>query len=95
MKLLCGLLAVALLLSAPLAMASKVTGTVLDVTDTMILVKKGKQRLDIARDANTRVEGELKKGARVTVEYSMTATSIAVKHGKTRVKGKTRTLKQN
>lgn len=83
-----GLLAAALLLVAPLAMANKVTGSVFEVTDTKIVVKKGGQKLDIARDANTRVEGDLKKGAKVTVEYTMTATSIAVKEGKGKTKGK-------
>ena len=85
-----GLLAAALLFAAPLAMAYQVTGPVLEVTDTKIVVQKGKEKWEIARDANTKVEGELKKGAKVTVEYNMTATSIAVKDGmgKGKAKGK-------
>ena len=73
------LLVVALMSIAPLAMANKVTGSVLEVTDTQIVVKKGKGKWEIARDANTVVDGDLKKGAKVTVEYRMTATSIEAK----------------
>jgi len=73
------ILTTALLLVAPMAMAYQVTGPVLDVTDTKIVVEKGKEKWEIARDANTKVQGELKKGAKVTVEYKMTATSVEVK----------------
>jgi len=83
-----GLLMVALLLATPLAMANKVSGSISEVTDSKIVVKKGRQKLDIARDANTAVDGDLKKGARVTVEYTMTATNIAVKEGKRKAKSK-------
>jgi hypothetical protein len=85
-----GLLVVVLLLSAFPAMAGRITGTVSEVTDNNIVVKKGKQKLDIARDANTRVEGYLKKGARVTVEYTMTATGINVNEGKGRIMKKSK-----
>jgi hypothetical protein len=57
----------------------QVTGPVLDVTDSMIAVQKGKDRWEIARDSNTKVNGDLKKGEKVTVHYSMTATNIEVK----------------
>ena len=88
MKRTVGLLAAAMLLAAPMAMAYQVTGPVLEVTDTKIVVQKGKEKWEIARDANTKVEGELKKGAKVTVEYNMTATNIAVKEAKGKAKGK-------
>jgi hypothetical protein len=73
------ILVVALMSTTPLAMANKITGSVLEVTDTQIVVKKGKGKWEIARDANTAVDGDLKKGAKVTVEYRMTATSIEAK----------------
>ena len=88
MKYSAGLLVAALLLAAPLAMANKITGSVSEVTDAKVVVKKGRQKLDIARDTNTRVDGDLKKGARVTVEYTMTATSIAVKERKSKARSK-------
>ena len=63
-------------------MAYQVTGPVLDLTDTKIVVEKGKEKWEIARDKSTKVTGDLKKGARVTVEYNMTATSIEAKDTK-------------
>ena len=80
--------AAALLLASPLAMAYQVTGPVEEVTDTKIVVQKGKEKWEIARDAGTKVTGDVKKGDKVTVEYKMTATSIEVKGGKGAEKGK-------
>ena len=57
----------------------QVTGPVLEVTDDMIAVKKGKDRWEIARSADTKVTGDLKVGAKVTIEYRMTATKVEVK----------------
>lgn len=71
------------LLAAPvLAAAAKtyqVTGPVLELTSDMIVVQKGQDRWEIARDASTKVTGDLKVGAKVTIEYRMTATSVEVK----------------
>jgi hypothetical protein len=60
----------------------QVTGPVLEVTDTMIAVQKGKDRWEINRDANTKVTGDLKVGEKVTVTYTMSATDVEVKAGK-------------
>jgi hypothetical protein len=60
----------------------QVTGPVLDVTDSMIAVQKGKDRWEIARDSNTKATGDIKKGDKVTVHYTMTATNIEVKADK-------------
>ncbi len=57
----------------------QVTGPVLELTDTMIVVQKGQDRWELARDASTKVTGELKVGAKVTIEYRMSATSVEVK----------------
>jgi len=57
----------------------QVTGEVAEVSDTMIVVMKGKERFEIARDAGTKVEGNLAKGSKVTVKYKITATSVEVK----------------
>ncbi len=57
----------------------QVTGPVLEVTDTMIVVQKGQDRWEIQRDASTKVTGDLKVGAKVTIEYRMTATTVDVK----------------
>jgi hypothetical protein len=57
----------------------QVTGPILEVNDSMIAVQKGKDRWEIARDSNTKASGEMKVGDKVTVHYTMTATSIEAK----------------
>ncbi len=57
----------------------QVTGPVLEVKSDMIVVQKGNDRWEIARDAATKVTGDLKVGEKVTIDYRMTATSIDVK----------------
>lgn len=69
----------ALALIAPSAFAYQVTGPVLEVTDNKIVVQKDKEKWEIARDKDTKVTGDLKKGSRVTIQYRMTATSVDVK----------------
>jgi RNase P/RNase MRP subunit p29 len=66
----------------------QVTGPVVEVTDTMIVVTKGKDNWQLARDANTRVTGDLKVGAKVTIDYTMTAASVEVKETKKKSKSK-------
>jgi RNase P/RNase MRP subunit p29 len=60
----------------------QVTGPVVDVTDTSITVQKGKENWQIAKTADTKVSGDVKKGDKVTVMYPMTATSIEAKAAK-------------
>lgn len=57
----------------------QVTGPVLELTADTIVVQKGHERWEIGRDAGTKVTGDLKVGSKVTIEYRMTATSVAVK----------------
>ncbi len=57
----------------------QVTGPVLEVRDDVIVVQKGKEKWEIARAADTKVKGDLKVGAKVTIEYRMTATAVEVK----------------
>ena len=90
--------AFSLLAAASLALSStgfaaggktyQVTGPVLEVTDTMIAVQKGKDRWEINRDANTKVTGDLKVGEKVTITYTMSATEVEVKAGKAKGKKK-------
>ncbi len=78
------------LLAASTAVAAvktyQVTGPVLEVNDTMIAVQKGKDRWEIARDANTKITGDLKVGSKVTIEYRMSATAVEVKAGDKKAK---------
>jgi hypothetical protein len=60
----------------------QVTGPILEMNDTMIAVQKGKDRWEITRDSSTKAMGEMKVGDKVTVHYTMTATSIEAKAAK-------------
>ena len=60
----------------------QVTGPVLEMTDTMIAVQKGKDRWEIARDASTKINGDAKVGSKVMITYTMTATEVEVKEAK-------------
>ena len=64
------------------------TGPVLEVTDSKIVIQKDKEKWEIARTADTKVTGDIKVGSKVTIQYSMTATSVEVKPGKAAVPAK-------
>src|SRR3954451_15343729 len=71
--------------SAALAAGAKtyeVTGPVLEVNDSMIVVQKGKDRWEINRDTNTKVTGDVKVGDKVHITYTMSATNVEVKAAK-------------
>ena len=81
------LLIVLLMLSATATWAAgpktyQVTGPILEIKGDVLVIEKGNEKWDVARDAATKVSGELKVGARVTAEYRMTANSIEVKDAK-------------
>ena len=57
----------------------QVTGPVLEVRDDAIVVQKGNEKWEIARDKATNVAGDLKVGSKVTVHYTMQAAKIEVK----------------
>jgi len=78
------LVVVVFLLTVSLALAAgpktyQVTGPVLEVTNDVITVQKGKEKWQIARDKDTKIKGDLKVGAKVTIEYTMKAASVEVK----------------
>ena len=77
-------LAAGLLLGASISPAAdvktyQVTGPVLEVTPTTITVQKGDEKWEVARNKSTKVTGDLKVGAKVTVHYRMMATDVEVK----------------
>jgi hypothetical protein len=70
----------------------QVTGPVLDVSDDVITVQKGSEKWEIGRNKDTKINGDLKKGSKVTIQYKMTATSVDVKDsGKAKADTKTKT----
>ena len=60
----------------------QVTGPILELTDAKIVVQKGKDKWELTRNADTKVTGELKVGAKVTIQYAMTAQTVEVKEDK-------------
>ncbi len=76
--------ALALSYSAPAFAGAKsyqVTGPVLEKTADMIAVQKGKDRWEINMGSAS-VPPDVKVGDKVTVMYTMTATSVEAKAGK-------------
>ena len=57
----------------------QVTGPVLELTDTKIVVQKDSEKWELARTPETKVSGDLKVGGKVTITYTMTAKSVTVK----------------
>lgn len=83
----CGIIAAGIFALAGAAQAGstqsyQVTGPVLEMNDSMIVVQKGKDRWEIARDSNTKMQGDVKVGSKVTIMYTMTATEVEAKAGK-------------
>jgi hypothetical protein len=69
-------------LNAADAKSYQVTGPVLEVTPTTITVQKGTDKWEIIRDGKTKITGDLKVGAKVTIYYTMVATEVEVKAAK-------------
>lgn len=63
---------------AATAKSYQVTGPVLAIDGNTITVQKGNDKWEIDKDAATKIKGELKVGAKVTIEYRMVATSVEV-----------------
>jgi hypothetical protein len=61
------------------AKAYQVTGPVVEVNNDMIVVMKGKDRWEIARDASSKVPADIKVGDKVTIHYKMTVTDVESK----------------
>jgi hypothetical protein len=68
------------------AKSYQVTGPIVEVNDSMIVVTKGKERFEIDRDSNTKVTGDLKVGEKVTIMYTLTAKEVEVKADKSAMK---------
>lgn len=57
----------------------QVTGPVLEKTDSMIAVQKGKDRWEIQLSSSTTGAADVKVGDKVTIHYTMSATSVEAK----------------
>jgi GH43 family beta-xylosidase len=79
-------LAALLLASTPLTHAAdvkiyQVTGPVLQVTETTVVVQKGDDKWEIAKSKSTKGAAALKVGDKVTIYYRMVADEVEVKSG--------------
>lgn len=80
----CGILLATSAYAAPQAKSYQVTGPVLEVTDTSITVEnKNGEKWQVARDAGTKIVGDIKVGSKVTIQYRMVAVDVEVKADKT------------
>src|SRR3954447_26228857 len=57
----------------------QVTGPVLEVRPDAVVVQKGTEKWEIARDANTKAPADMKVGSKVTITYRMPAPAVEVK----------------
>lgn len=65
--------------AAPEKKAYQVTGPLLEISDSKLVVKKGNGKWEMARDANTKVPAGVKVGSKVTIHYTMTAVDMVEK----------------
>lgn len=56
----------------------QVTGPVVEVTSDSIIVMKGKEKWEIAK-GSAEIPADVKKGDKITIEYSMTADKVTAK----------------
>ena len=79
----CGIVSVLLatqpISAAPAGKSYQITGPIVELTDTKFVVQKGDEKWEINRTPETKVDGALKVGAKVTIHYTMTARSVEVK----------------
>ncbi len=60
----------------------QVTGPILEFSGTKIVVQKGKEKWEIDQPPTTKIDGELKVGSKVTIDYTMVAETVKVKSDK-------------
>ncbi len=73
-----------MLMTATTALAAgnktyQVTGPVLELRNDAVVVQKGTEKWEIAKDKDTKLKGDLKAGSKATITYTMKAVSIDVK----------------
>ncbi|WP_224959940.1 hypothetical protein [Geomonas subterranea] len=84
MKVITALMGITLLAATTVYAGPKsyqVTGPVLEVKDDMVVVQKGSEKWQIAKDKDTKITGDVKVGSKVTIMYTMKAASIEAKDG--------------
>ena|ERR1700736_2903134 len=59
----------------------QVTGTVVEVTTTKIVVQKGTERMELDVGPETKLRGEVKAGDKVKITYTMNASQVDASGG--------------
>ena len=59
----------------------QVTGPVLELAPEKIVVQKGNEKWELARNQSTKLPPSVKVGSKVTIKYSMTAVAVDDKGG--------------
>ncbi len=59
--------------------AYQATGQVLEIKGDIVVIQKDKEKWEITVDKETQVKGDLKPGAKATIQYQMKAKSVEVK----------------
>ena len=54
----------------------QVTGKVLGFSDDIITIEKGDEKWELVRNKDTKIEGKLAVGEKVTIEYVMVAEKV-------------------
>jgi hypothetical protein len=80
--LVCMFIFVATIASAAGSKTYMISGTITDVKGDVFTIQKDNVKYEMIRDAEAKVNGDLKIGSKATVVYKMTATTIAVSEDK-------------
>lgn len=59
----------------------QVTGPVLEINDSAIIVQKGKEKWEISK-GQANIPADVKVGSKITIEYSMSAVTVTDKSEK-------------
>jgi hypothetical protein len=80
--LVCVFIFVAVIASAAGSKTYMISGTITDMKGDVFTIQKDNTKYEMSRDAEAKVNGDLKVGSKVTVVYKMTATTIVVNENK-------------
>lgn len=65
--------------AAPQAKKYQVTGPIVEIAENKVVVMKGDEKWELAIDKDTKLNGELKVGSKITIEYQMYAITVTAK----------------
>jgi hypothetical protein len=78
----CMLIFMAAIAGAAGSKTYQLDGTVTEVKGDVFTIQKDNAKYEMTREADVKVNGDMKVGSKVTVMYKMKATTVVVKEGK-------------